>query len=154
MRPLILILPLITITVICTTNNFYNKNSKFGDSYSDAYDTIVKPYVPLPCAKGIELEKLYGTWRSIGDEYNDDTFKYWINKIDTAGNWILDKVDTSKIIHKYSGKIKSINKKNHTIDVKSNDGITTLEIMNLTENCFEYRLKANKNKVWRLGRMK
>jgi hypothetical protein len=116
-----------------------------------SYESIVKPYVPLPCKKGIELNKLYGSWRTIGDKYNDATFNYWINEINNTGNWIIDEVYNGKTERKYRGKIKSI--KNHEIQVNSEHGLITLEILNLTDNCFEYRLKKSKQ-VWRLDRIK
>jgi hypothetical protein len=154
MKPLVLIAFIIAVTAGCLTNNSNNKDIVVKGVDTLPKDSVVGHYIPLPCATGIDLEKLYGSWRTIGDEYNDATFKYWINTIDTSGNWIIDKVDSGKIAHRYSGKIKSMNKKDHTIDVESKDGITILEIMNLTETCFEYRLKANKDKIWRMDRMK
>jgi hypothetical protein len=153
MRHLLLIVLIILLTVGCSTNSSYNNDSVVANKDSLPKGSIISRYVPLPCAKRVELEKLYGTWRSIGDEYNDATYKYWINKIDTAGNWFIDKVDSGRTMRKYSGKVISINKKDYTIEVKGDAGITTLEILNLTENCFEYRHKASKQ-VWRLDRFK
>ena len=115
------------------------------------YDGLVKPYVPPPCETGIKLDKLYGAWRTIGDKYNDATFDFLTNKIDSAGNWIIDKVSDHRTTREYAGKIKSI--KNYEIEVESEHGLTTLEILNLTDNCFEYRLKKSQQ-VWRLDRMK
>ncbi len=115
------------------------------------YDSIVKPYVQLPCRTGIELDKLYGSWRTIGDKNNDATFNYLITKIDSTGTWIVDGVNNGKTDRKYTGKIKSI--KNYKIQVESEYGLTTLEILNLTDNCFEYRHKDSKH-AWRLDRMK
>jgi len=116
------------------------------------YDSIVTPYIQLPCKTGIELDKLYGSWRTIGDKNNDATLKYVINKIDRTGTWIMDRVDNGKTDRIYIGKIKSI--KNHKIQVESVHGVATLEILNLTANCFEYRLNKNNRNVWRLDRMK
>ena len=149
---LLLIVSTIAATAGCSTNNSHDKDFATNGNDTLPNNNTVGHYVPLPCAKGIELEKLYGTWRSIGDKYNDATFKYWINKIDTAGNWIIDKVDGAKTTRKYSGKIKSINK-DYTIKVESEHGVATLEILNLTANCFEYRHKESKQ-TWRLDRMK
>jgi hypothetical protein len=115
------------------------------------YDSMVKPYVPLPCKTGIELDKLYGSWRTIGDKYNDATFNYWINKIESTGTWKIDRVTNGKTNQEYVGKIKSI--KNYQIQVESEHGLATLEILNLTDSCFEYRNKKSKQ-VWRLNRMK
>jgi hypothetical protein len=115
------------------------------------YDSIVKPYVALPCKTGVELDKLNGSWRTIGDKYNDATFNYWINKIDSAGTWTINRVTEGKTTQNYIGKIKSI--KNNEIKVESENGLATLEILNLTENCFEYRHKQSKQ-IWRLDRIK
>jgi hypothetical protein len=115
------------------------------------YDSMVKPYVPLQCAPGIELDKLYGTWRTIGDKYNDATFKYWVYKIDSSGEWVINRIDSSKTSQYYNGKIKSI--KNQIIKIESERALTILEVLNLTDNCFEFRHKASKQ-IWRLDRMK
>lgn len=114
------------------------------------YDGLVKPYVSAPCETGIELDKLNGSWRTIGDKYNT-TLNYLVNKIDSAGNWLVDEVNENRIVRKYTGKIKSI--KNYKIQVESEHGLTTMEILNLTDNCFEFRYKGSQQ-VWRLDRMK
>ena len=119
------------------------------------YDSIRAPrppYVPLACGNGVELENLYGTWRSIGDEYNDARFNYWTFEIDTAGNWIMERVDCNTTKRRYTGKIKTINKKKFTIELESEHGPSTMEILNLTNSCFQFRHKASKQ-LWRLNRM-
>jgi len=115
------------------------------------YDSIVMPYIPLPCKTGIDIDKLNGSWRTIGDKYNDATFNYWINRIDSSGNWIIDRVIEGKTTRQYIGKVKSI--KDYKIKIESESKLTTLEILNLTDNCFEYRHTESKH-VWRLDRMK
>jgi hypothetical protein len=106
----------------------------------------------LPCGKGIELKHLHGRRRSIGDEYNDARFKYWIIQIDAAGNWVMERVDCNTTARKYSGSIKALDKTDFTVELISEHGPVTLEIMNLTENCFQFRHKASKQ-IWRLNRM-
>lgn len=115
------------------------------------YDSIVKIYSPLPCIKGINMKKLYGSWRTIGDEHNDHTLKYTINQIDSTGNWTMYRIDRKERELRYSAKIVSI--KGHIIKLKGDAGPASLQILNLTDNCLEYRV-GKTNNTWRFDRMK
>lgn len=116
------------------------------------YDSLLAPYVPLPCLSGLQMEKILGRWRTIGDRYNDATLKYWVDTIDSSGNWFIDRVTKGETKRRFTAKIVSI--KNNIIKVKSEHGITTLEILSLTDNCFEYKLEGGSTgQIWRLDRM-
>ncbi len=135
------------------SNNTVDDESEMINSLKGQgkYDSITTPYIPLPCDKGIEMNKLYGKWRTIGDKYNDHTLNYRINTIDEKGNWILERMYNSQLELVYSGKIKIINK-DHSIKIRSDLGETIIEVLNLTANCLEYRVKGSKG-IWRLDRM-
>lgn len=109
-------------------------------------------YVPLSCDKGIEFEKLVGSWRSISDEYNAAAFEYWIHKIDSAGNWTVYRVDCNDTTLRYSRRVKTINRKKFLIELTREDGPGPglLEVLTLTDNCFEFRTG---DQLWRLNRV-
>lgn len=116
-----------------------------------SYEKIVKPYVPLPCEKRIEPDKLYGSWRTIGDEFMDTSYKYDIYKIDKSGLLTIFKVENGKTTQEVVVKIKSV--KGNLIETEYKQKITILEIINLTDNCFEFRFEQKKRNL-RLDRLR
>jgi hypothetical protein len=115
-----------------------------------SYDKMIKPYVPLPCKPGIEMDKLYGKWRSEGQTYLIDTDDdHAVYKFDTTGILIYEiKKDT--IVKETPVKIKSI--KGNIIETESNKRLYKLEVVNLTENCLEF--KINNRSLTSLYRLK
>lgn len=115
------------------------------------YYEIDDPYIPLPCERGIQMELLNGTWRAISGKYDNVNSAYWKNTVDKAGNWKIEKISNgiSKLV--YTGKIISIDK-NYVAKVKSKHGVATFKILNLSQNCFEYRHESSGD-IWRLDRI-
>lgn len=138
---------------VLVNNNFVDETGEIVNMLKAAgsYERIVKPYIPLPCKKGIELDKIYGSWRTIGDEYLDTSYKYDVYKIDTTGTLTFYTLDDGKVTQEVIVKIKSI--KDNIIETVYNRKIDTLEIINLTDNCFEFRFKSIKDNV-RLDRLR
>lgn len=110
-----------------------------------SYDRIVKPYIPLPCKKGIEIDKLYGRWRTIGHDRMDTGYKYDVYKIDPSGIISVQSFNYNEKSHEDVSVIKSI--KNNEIILEYKNKLFTLEILNLCENCFEFRQKPYKQSI-------
>jgi hypothetical protein len=135
-------------------NNILNEDREIVDVMKGVgtYNEIETPYIPLPCEKGIKLELLYGKWKTIGGQHENANISYWTNSIDKGGSWKIERINKGISKPGYVGNIISIDN-DFSIKVKSKHGIAALKILNLTENCLEYRNESNGN-IWRLDRMK
>jgi hypothetical protein len=104
------------------------------------YEKIESFYIPLSCVPGIDFSKVYGDWRSIGNEHSREQNKYLKLSLNRNGTFSYGWVptDSSSII--ISGTYK-LNVKNNTITLDNSQSKLIYQVVKLSETCFEYKNK-------------
>ncbi len=117
------------------------------------YDSISPNYILLPRDQGMVMEKLVGEWRTFGNQNNDPTFNYWRNIFNKDGSWSLQKINHGVITNSSAGTY-TISMKENLIKLESPTlGKPILEVLNLTDNCLDYR-PTGTDHIWRFDRVK
>jgi hypothetical protein len=126
------------------TNSFMNDSVEMVDILkgSGSYQKLPVPYIPPQCDSSVDFTMLYGKWRTVMDR---PTGRYWLQTIDSSGNWILDRIDEDCVSRKYIGKIKSLQIKDRVVSVRLKDNIFDLEMLVLGRTCMKFRVKGTES---------
>lgn len=120
-------------------NSLINSDSETVTAFKrlGVYEKIDPPYIPLPCEPGIDFSKIYGNWRSIGNEYNRELKRYLKFTLSDNGTFSFVRVptDSSSII--VSGTFR-LNVKKGTVTLDNTQSKRIYQILKLSEDCFEY----------------
>ena len=117
------------------------------------YDKIEHPYVPLKCEPGISMTKIYGVWRSAGNEVNRKTKSTYSKMVFTEdGTYIEEKIQKDTSIFKFTAKFRLDQKRNLVI-LNKNGSLKKLKILKLTDDCLEFNFEGI-NSVFVYNRLK
>jgi hypothetical protein len=106
------------------------------------YDEIEMPYVPLKCEPRIEMEKIYGEWRSVGNEYNRETRNTYNKRVFTEdGIYEDERIKKDISTFKFTAKF-SLDQKRNTVILNKNGRKKELRILKLTDDCLEFKFEG------------
>ncbi|MGB4772827.1 MAG: hypothetical protein WBP58_15285 [Chitinophagaceae bacterium] len=125
-------------------NDFINDSVEMvqilkGSGY---YQELPLLYFPPKCDSSVDFGLLYGKWRTEGDRY---TGRYWLQTIDSSGNWIFDRIYEDSISRKYIGKIKSVQIKDKVVRVRVKGKFIDVEMLVLSKTCMKFRVKGTES---------
>ncbi|MEJ8842149.1 hypothetical protein WG954_07090 [Lacibacter sp. H375] len=120
-------------------NNLINSDTETVSAlkHVGVYEKLEAPYIPLSCGPGIDFLKVYGNWRSIGNEHSREQSKYLKLSLKKDGTFSYGWVptDSSSII--VSGTYR-LNERNNRLTLDNNQSKRIYQILKLSETCFEY----------------
>jgi hypothetical protein len=138
-------LPTLPLNKHQVSNNLIKRDSEMVAVVKNfgLYDKIEVPYIPLPCDSGIDMTKLYGTWRAV-DEYYKRKNNYHVLTINKEGLSSMEEIREGKTIKCHSGKIL-VNERDKTITFLDNEKVHKFIIVKLSQNCLVYK---NENGIY------
>lgn len=95
-------------------------------------------YSLLPCGNGIDVTKLYGSWRSVRDSFDSKLDNYTKLTIKNNGTCLFKRVVNDTVAGISVGKV-SINNKNGTIVFTEDGKEYPYTLTQLCDNCLQYR---------------
>lgn len=114
------------------------------------YEKISTPYIPLPCEPGIDFTKIFGTWRTVGNWYDNSADFYKLTST-KKGVCYTEKIEDGSPKKRTSAKFL-VNTRDTIFTIKTDIAEYRYMILKLTESCFEYR-SEDKNDISRLDRL-
>ena len=120
------------------SNNMINANTEVVAAMTTLgiYQKRKVPYIGSPCGPGIKMDKIYGTWRSVSQRYKDPGY-YWKMTFKTNGICEFERIRDGKSTASHQSNFAADSKVKAFI-FKSHDGITKLNILKLSDSCFEF----------------
>lgn len=105
------------------------------------YDEIEPPYIPIKCESGITMEKIYGEWRSAGNEYNRQTKNTYSKRVFTEdGIYEDERIEKDTSAFKFTAKFK-VDQKRNIVILNKNGSQKELRILKLTDDCLEFKFE-------------
>lgn len=130
-------------------------NNNIVDSDKEAVNTAINlgyynkrevPYVPITCDDGIDMNKIYGEWRSTGNKENRETVNTYTKETFTKnGKYYYEKIKSDTSIYLFSAKF-TVDYQNKMIVLDNNISLKKLRVVKLTDECFEFEDLLLKNK--------
>jgi hypothetical protein len=116
------------------------------------YDSIETPYIPTPCHAGIDVSKIYGSWKTNWYESpRENQTNYYKSTISKDGGYVFEKIKDGIAKTIYTGKM-SINLNDSTFTIKTQKEKYKWHIVSISDSCFEFWTNDAK-KINRLNRM-
>ncbi len=106
------------------------------------YEKMATPYIPLPCKPGIDMAKIFGTWRSAWNRYEKNKSYYTKYTLFHNGVYRWEKIKDGKTTAQATGKFQ-LNKKDSSFIMEVDKTAYKYSILTLTGNCFEYKMKGD-----------
>jgi hypothetical protein len=103
------------------------------------YNKIDPPYYPLQCDSVIDMEKIYGEWRSSSHAKRsfETKNKYKKTTFTTNGIYKYEHMKNDTSTNLFTAKF-SLDIKNKLVVLNNNISLKKLKVIRLTDNCFEY----------------
>ena len=127
-------------------NNIINSDKEAVTAALKAgfYNEMYPHYVSGICGEGINLNKLYGTWRISGHKYTHTYNKVEFTK---EGNYYYERINKDTSDYKFFAKY-TLDEKQKEIILNKDGSLKKLRILKLTEDCLEYEYVKEKIKVY------
>jgi hypothetical protein len=116
------------------------------------FDSIETPYITAPCHAGIDVSKIYGSWKTNWyDSPRENQTNYYKATVSRDGVYIFEKIKDGIAKSIYTGKM-SINLKDSSFTIKTSKETYKWHIVSISDKCFEF-WTSDAKKINRLDRM-